>query len=156
MLKNANRIYILSRGLTELVAQEFGLKLQILGYNIFSISDPAIMQKITNEIKQDELLFVFSLSGHTEELISSVENAVSLGAKIVCCTCGHDDAPLATLAQVTLFGYKHQHVSIKKVDVTSRFPLYVLSRIIIDYLALQQNQDNEKAKKKVTNKRQFS
>lgn len=94
LLKNANRIYILSRGLTELVAQEFGLKLQILGYNIFSISDPAIMQKITNEIKQDELLFVFSLSGHTEELISSVENAVSLGAKIVCCTCGHDDAPL--------------------------------------------------------------
>lgn len=136
-IKEAKRIYLLSRGLTELVAKEFELKLQILGYNIFSITDPMIMQKITHEIKRDEICFIFSLSGTTPELVNSAENAASLGAKIVCCTCGDENVPLVKLSQVAIFGYKHQHVSIKNIDATSRFPLYVLSRIIIDYLTLQ-------------------
>lgn len=147
LIKNAPRIYILSRGLTELVAQEFSLKLQLLGYNIFQNSDAAIMQAITNQIKRGELLIIFSLSGKTKELVSSAENAVSLGAKMISCTCG-DDTPLFQMATVALGGYKHQHVSIKSVDATSRFPLYVLSRIIIDYLTLQQNPEAKKVQKK--------
>lgn len=143
-IKEAKRIYLLSRGLTELVAKEFELKLQILGYNIFSITDPMIMQKITHEIKRDEICFIFSLSGTTPELVNSAENAASLGAKIVCCTCGDENVPLVKLSQVAIFGYKHQHVSIKNIDATSRFPLYVLSRIIIDYLTLQRQQETRK------------
>ena len=143
-IKEAKRIYLLSRGLTELAAREFELKLQILGYNVFAISDPAIMQKITSEARPGELLFIFSLSGQTKELLTAAENASSLGAHIICCTCGSADAPLARLAHVRIFGYKHQHVSIKNVDATSRFPLYVISRIIIDYLTLQKQQDAEK------------
>ena len=45
-IKEARRIYLLSRGLTELVAREFELKLQILGYNVFANSDPAIMNSL--------------------------------------------------------------------------------------------------------------
>ena len=147
-IKEARRIYLLSRGLTELVAREFELKLQILGYNVFANSDPAIMQKITREVRPGELVFVFSLSGLTEELVKAAENASSLGAHIICCTCGPADTPLARLAHITVFGHKHQHVSIKNVDATSRFPLYVISRIIIDYLTLQKQQDEEKKKNK--------
>ena len=83
-IKEAKRIYLLSRGLTELVAREFELKLQILGYNVFAISDPAIMQKITSEARPGELLFIFSLSGQTKELLTAAENASSLGAHIIC------------------------------------------------------------------------
>ncbi|WP_196593456.1 MurR/RpiR family transcriptional regulator [Pectinatus sottacetonis] len=151
-IKKAKRIYLLSRGLTELVAQEFSLKLQILGYNVFSITDPAVMEKVTDEIKQDELCFIFSLSGMTKELVSSAENAASLGARIVCCTCGERNAPLVKLSQVAVFGYKHQHVSIKNIDATSRFPLYVLSRIIVDYLILQQQKSSRDCKEKTNRK----
>lgn len=143
LIQTAPRIYILSRGLTELVADEFSLKLQLLGYNIFSISDAAIMQKVTADIRRDELVFIFSLSGKTEELIVSAENAISCGAKLVTCTCGAN-TPLVKMATVPFIGYKHQHISIKKVDATSRFPLYILSRILIDYLILE----SEKPKKR--------
>ena len=155
-IMRAKRIYLLSRGLTELVAQEFALKLQILGYNVFANSDPAIMQKITTNIKQDELVFIFSLSGKTKELLSAAENASSLGAHIICCTCGDADTPLATISHLAIFGYKHQYVSIKTVDATSRFPLYVISRIIIDYLTLKKQEADEKQAKREAAKKHHS
>ncbi len=133
LIKRAPRIYILSRGLTILVAQEFSLKLQLLGYNIFQISDAAIMKNVSAEIKHDELMIIFSLSGITEELVISAENAKSVGAKLITCTCV-ENSPLLNLADIPLWGYKHKHTSITTVDAASRFPLYVLSRIIIDYL----------------------
>jgi DNA-binding MurR/RpiR family transcriptional regulator len=135
LIQKAGRIYILSRGLTELVAQEFSFKLQLLGYNVFQISDPNVMKKITCDVKKDELLVIFSLYGKTAELINSAENAVSMGAKVISCCCA-DETPLKTLSTVYLKGYKYNYVSIKKFEVTSRMPLNVISRILIDYLAL--------------------
>lgn len=147
-LRQASRIYLLSRGLTEHVAQEFALKLQILGFNVFANSDPAIMQTITANVRPRELVMIFTLSGRTAELVKAAENAASLGARIICVTCGTPDTPLARLAQVTVYGYKHQHVSITSVDATSRLPLYVISRIIIDYITQQMNHEKERAAQK--------
>lgn len=135
LIKKSKKIYVLSRGLTELVADEFSLKLQLLGFNVFNISDPNIMKRISGEMKADELLFIFSLYGKTEELISSAENAISLGCSIITCCCA-EDTPLKSLSTLYLKGYKHNQISIKKFEVTSRLPLYVISRIIIDYLAM--------------------
>lgn len=136
LIKNAPRIYILSRGLTTLVAQEFSLKLQLLGYNIFQLSDAAIMKKVSTDVKPNELMIIFSLSGTTDELVFSAENAKSLGVKLITCTCVAN-SPLVKLADIPLWGYKHKHTSITTVDVSSRFPLYILSRIIIDYLTMK-------------------
>ena len=36
----------------------------------------------------------------------------------------------------------------KSVDATSRLPLYVISRILIDYLTMQKNQEAEQRRKK--------
>lgn len=135
LIQKAKRIYVLARGLTELVAQEFSFKLQLLGYNAFQISDPNVMKKITSEMKKDEILVIFSLYGKTEELINSAENAVLMGSKVISCCCA-EVTPLKNLAAVYLKGYKYNHVAIKKFEVTSRMPLNVISRILIDYLAL--------------------
>lgn len=148
-LCQAKRIYLLSCGLSKHVAQEFALKLQLLGYNILSIADDsAIMQEITRNVKAQELVIIFSLSGKTEELVRAAENVISLGARIVCITCGTPEATLARMANIAIFGYKHSHVSIKTVDATSRLPLYVISRIIVDYLVIQHQQEKEKAAQK--------
>lgn len=144
-IRSAKRIYLLSRGLTEHVTQEFSLKLQLLGCNVFSSSDPSIMREITSHVKNQELVIIFTLSGKTPELLHAAENAASLGARIITITCGDPNSALARIAHVAVFGYKHQHVSIKTVDATSRLPLYVISRIIIDYLVMQQQQEKEKA-----------
>ena len=56
--------------------------------------------------------------------------------------------PVARIAHAAVFGYKHHHVSITSVDATSRLPLYVISRIIVDYLTMQQQQEQEKAARK--------
>lgn len=135
LIRKSGRIYILARGLTELVAQEFSFKLQLLGYNTFQISDPNVMRKITCDVKKDELLVIFSLYGKTVELINCAENAVLMGAKVISCCCA-DETPLKKLSTVYLKGYKCKSVSIKKFEVTSRMPLNVISRILIDYLAL--------------------
>lgn len=134
-IRNSKRIYVLARGLTELVAQEFTLKLQLLGFNVFEISDPNIMINITKEMKKDEIVFIFSLYGKTKELITSAENAVSLGCSVISCTCS-EDTPLKDLSTIFLKGYKYERHSIERFEVTSRLPLNIISRIIIDYLAL--------------------
>ena len=41
-IKKSSRIYVLSRGLTEYVADEFTLKLQLLNCNVVSLKDPNI------------------------------------------------------------------------------------------------------------------
>lgn len=51
-------------------------------------------------------------------------------------------------AHAAVFGYKHHHVSITSVDATSRLPLYVISRILIDYITKQMNAEEEKTAKK--------
>lgn len=56
--------------------------------------------------------------------------------------------PLARIAHAAVFGYKHHHVSITSVDATSRLPLYVISRILIDYITKQMNTEEEKAARK--------
>ena len=56
-------------------------------------------------------------------------------------------------AHAAVFGYKHSHVSIKSVDATSRFPLYIISRILIDYIAKQMNEEEEKAERQKEAKR---
>ena len=62
LIKKSRRIYILARGLTELVAQEFNLKLQLLGYNTFLVVDPNIMIKICEGIDKEYSVIIFSLN----------------------------------------------------------------------------------------------
>ena len=91
---------------------------------------------------------IYLLSGKTPELLTAAENASTLGARIITITCGDPDVPLARIAHVAVYGYKHKHVSITSVDATSRLPLYVISRILIDYITKQMNAEEEKAARK--------
>ncbi|NFE62734.1 MurR/RpiR family transcriptional regulator [Clostridium botulinum] len=116
LIKEAKRIYILARGLTELVAQEFNLKLELLGYNTFLIVDPNIMRKIC-------------------KTLDKAESAVKTGAKLITCCCVKN-SKLENLSDITLIGYKQSRTAIKEFEVTSRLPLFIISRAIIDYLII--------------------
>lgn len=132
------KIYIFSRGLTEHVAKEFSLKLELLDYNVTETGDPNIMVSITKNLKKDNLVIIFSLNGTTEELVESAKNAALAGAKVITCCCS-DRSPMLEYSLYYIIGYKHSHIAIKEFEVTSRLPLFIISRIIIDYLVEQTN-----------------
>ena len=135
LIKDSKRIYILARGLTELVAKEFNLKLQLLGYNTFLIVDPNIMLKICKTIDKENLVITFSLREGTKEIIESAKSAKKAGAKVITCCCVRK-GQLEEISDVALIGYKQSRTAIKEFEVTSRLPLYIISRVIIDYLII--------------------
>ena len=124
----------MARGLTEYVGEEFTLKLQLLGCNAIFIDDPNIMQIKTKNLSSDEVVFIFSLNGETYELIESAKNTNLCGAKVITCCCS-ETSSLLEHSHYNLIGFKHNHVSIKKFEVSSRVSLFMMSRIIIDYMA---------------------
>jgi len=135
IIKNSKKIYVLARGLSELVANEFSLKLQLLSYDAFQISDPNIIISLAQDhLSDDDTLCIFSLYGKTESLIKAAENATSIGCKVISSSCS-DNSSLKKLSDIYLQGYKHEHHSIKNFEVSSRLPLNVIARTIIDYLA---------------------
>ena len=71
----------MSRGLTEYVADEFTFKLQLLNCNVVSLKDPNIMKIKTKGMKKNEMAFIFSLNGETEELVKSAKNAQESGKR---------------------------------------------------------------------------
>ncbi len=141
LIHGSRRIFVLARGLTEYVSEEFALKLQLLDYNVMFIGDPNIMREKTKRLSPQDLVIIFSLNGLTKELLESAENTVERNAGLVSCSCSAN-TPLNELATVALVGVKHRHIAITDYEVSSRLPLQMISRIITDYLVLY---DSKKA-----------
>lgn len=135
VFKNASRIYVLGRGLSEYVGQEFSFKLQLLGFNVVFINDPNIMRIKSERLTPDECLFSFSLNGKTKEIIEACKNAKLLGATVISCYCD-ETSPLSELSDYRLIGFQHPHIAIPTYEVSSRVCLNMVARIIIDYIAI--------------------
>jgi DNA-binding MurR/RpiR family transcriptional regulator len=134
------QIYVFGRGPTEQVVREFALRLQLLGYNVLATEDPTIMVKLSQR-SNNQLVILFSLKGETRELIKVAENCYLNKVNLVVITCA-SSSPLLKYASHYLLGYYHKKIAIKEFDVTSRIPLSMISRIIIDYL-VEKNNDKE-------------
>jgi len=130
----AKKIYVFGRGLSEYVAEEFSFKLQLMNKDSMFIKDPNIIRQKTKQITADSLVVIFSLNGHTPELIEAAQNAKFAGAKILCCCC-NPDSELVVLSDISLIGYSEPYSQITQYEVKSRLPLYVISRMITEYYA---------------------
>ena len=134
IFKQSSRIYVLGRGLSEFVGEEFTFKLQLLGFDAVFIHDPNIMKIKSQHLKKSECLFSFSLNGKTEEIIEACKNAKLGGAKVISCYC-NGESKLSELSDYSLIGFQHPHVAISTYEVSSRVSLSMVARIIIDYIA---------------------
>nr|WP_231040034.1 MurR/RpiR family transcriptional regulator [Pectinatus cerevisiiphilus] len=132
------KIYVFSRGPTAMVAAEFCFKMELLDYNITHTDDPKIIEQIAKNAVKNNLFIMFSLNGQTRELITAAKLINKVDAKLIICCC-YDKSTLLQYADYYLIAYKSKNVSIKEFEVTSRIPLFILSRIIIDYLVEQKN-----------------
>ena len=146
-MQKAKRIFIFSKGLSDNVASELALKLQIMNKNVVYNSDSNIMQELSAHTGMDSVVIIFSMSGSTPELISVAEKASMMGAKIIAITCAPAELPINRMAHIRIKGYCHHNRTFTRVDVTSRLPLYVISRILMDYLMLQYQQEEARNRK---------
>ncbi len=135
LIKECNKIYVFARGLSEYVAEEFALKLQLLGNDVAFYHDPNIMRICSEKMKKGDLLIVFSLNGKTAELVESSQNAFFRGIPIVLCCCD-ENTPMSEFAHCKLTGYQQSDHSIKDYEVASRLSLQIISRLITDYLVV--------------------
>jgi DNA-binding MurR/RpiR family transcriptional regulator len=133
-LNEAGEISVFARGLTKYVGQEFSLKLQLLNYHVFFTDDPNIMQIKATKLRKEDILFILSLNGETPELVSAAATAYQRGNCVISCCC-NENSKLITYSEHSLIGFKHSHQAIKEFEVSSRIPLYMICRIIIDYIS---------------------
>ena len=136
IIKDSDKIHVLGRGLSEYVAEEFSMKLQLLNKDSVFIKDPNIMKIKSKNIKGSSAVVVFSLNGYTPEILEAVENTKNSGAKVIVCCCNLE-SELIMKADVALIGYSEPYSTLTEYEVKSRIPLYVISRMIIEYFAGQ-------------------
>ena len=140
-IQKSARIYVLGRGLSANVAEEFSMKLQLLDMDSMFIRDPNIIILKSKHVKQEDVVINFSLNGMTEELVQASRNARCNGAKVITFCC-NSESVLISLSDIAFVGYSDSSTAICDYEVKSILPLQVMSRIMSEYLAMDMLEDN--------------
>lgn len=135
LISESKKAFIISNGLSSIVADEFDLKLNILGYNTFNLNDENIIRNIDKLITKDDVLIVITLYDTLKNLSISAEKAKEVGANVIQISC-NEESRIKKFSDVNIYGYKQDNRSIKDFEVSSRLPLFIITRTIIDYLVL--------------------
>ncbi|GCF94967.1 transcriptional regulator [Enterococcus florum] len=134
-IKRAQRIFIYARGFTGLIAEEFQMYLQLLGYNAIIVKDVKWMDKTHEIVTKEDMIIILSLRNSTPELAESAKSAQRIGAKVVSCCC-KSPTDLEKYSDVTIIGHTEKVMSASGLQVYSRVPLLIITRTIIEYIGL--------------------
>ncbi len=136
VLLNCDCVCVVSRGLSQNIADEFTLKLNLLGKQAYNFVDPNIIMNFGTKINSKTILVAFSLNGETEEILILLQKVKLLNVKVIVFTC-NPQSKMLEYSDHNLVGYRHKHVSLIEFEVASRLGLSVLSRVVLDYLILR-------------------
>lgn len=135
-IKRSKKIYIFSRGFSELIAIEMLTKFELLNKNCVSFTDPNIIKQISHRITYNNILIIISLNGTTAELLEGAKNAYKNGADIIVLTT-NKLSPLIKYSDSVFIGFKSEISYFPEFEVKSRLPLQVMSRILLDSYAIR-------------------
>lgn len=138
----ADKILLFARGLSELIAKEMMIKLQLLGKYCEMHNDPNIIRTMSKRLRPTDLVFLISLNGKTEELVEAAQNCKAIGISTISLTTNRD-SPLGQLSEITLAGYKSKISYFPDYEVRSRLPIMVISRILLDAYVIR-NEEKRK------------
>lgn len=139
MIDHHSHIIIFSAGLSSNVAREMMNKLQIFGKDCASYDDFDYMKFYANRITRDTLVIAISVSGETQEIASAIRTAKTHHANVIALTAA-PTSTIASLADIKLSAYKSKNKEIDfGLDVSSRIPLQVVNRILLDAFAIYKN-----------------
>ena len=131
--KQAKRIFIFARGFTALIAEEFQMYLQLLGYNAIIVKDVKWMENTERIVTKDDIAFILSLRNSTPELARSARAARMKGAKVITCCC-KSPCELEKFSDIAIYGHSEQIMKVSGMTVYSRIPLLIITRTIIEYI----------------------
>lgn len=86
-IKHSKRIFIYARGFTALIAEEFQMYLQLLGYDAVIVKDVMWMIHTDKIVTADDTVVILSIRNSTKELARSARIAKKIGAKVITCCC---------------------------------------------------------------------
>ncbi|MDO4680566.1 MAG: MurR/RpiR family transcriptional regulator [Aerococcus sp.] len=131
LLAKAEIVLVFARGLSESIASEITLKLQLLGKYAEFFNDPNIIQTIAGQISPNAVVIIVTLNGETPELVAAANILASRDIPQIILTT-NNEAPIVRYADTLFVGYKSKTAYFDKYEVASRLPLQVMSRILLD------------------------
>ena len=134
-IRTARKIYILALGVTALTAEEFEFQLQLQKYTAILMADAEMMKRFDKLVEPRDLVIIFTAYNSAPAFAIAAEHARKAGCHVVTCCC-KADTPLEALSDVTVVGCNLPIVKGNQFNSASRLPLQIISRTIVEYLAL--------------------
>ncbi|MGG5318523.1 MurR/RpiR family transcriptional regulator [Enterococcus sp. AZ072] len=134
-IKSAGRIFIYSRGFTSLIADEFQMYLQLLGYNAIIVKDSMWMKNTNQIVTSEDVIIIVSVRNSTPELLESAKAAKKIGANVVTLCC-KEKTELEDYSDISIIGHSEKIMDVSGLTVYSRIPLLIITRTIIEYIGL--------------------
>lgn len=133
-IKRANKIFVLARGITAFAAEEFVTYLELQNYNAMLVTDSEIIKHVDKLAKPSDVVIIYTAFNSTPEFEIAASSVKKVNAKIVICSC-REHSSLKNYADVQLTGYSVPILKGNQFNLSSRLPLQIISRTIIEYLA---------------------
>ncbi len=77
---DARRIFIFGAGSSAMLAADFALQLNMLGYDATAVSDPVVMEMYAARFGQEDVFIGISRSGRTKNILDSLRAAKKCGS----------------------------------------------------------------------------
>ena len=141
LLSAKKRVYVYGRGSSGHAAQEMKLRFMRIGVNIEAITDSHVMKMNSVILDSDCLVFGISVSGTTEDVVSSMRAAKARNASTIMITSRRDKA-LAQFSDEILLVTSKEHLENGSV-ISPQFPVLVMADILYAYYKQMDKQTKE-------------
>ena len=138
-IAGARIVYLFARGLSEMIADEMSLKLQLIGKYTQTLHDPNIIKTLAKTVKPDACAVFISLNGETPELVDAARSLQHNGVPIITITTDAN-APLAQNTDILLVGHKSEEAYFPDYEVHSRLPVQVIALILLDAFVVREKE----------------
>ena len=138
LLVSKPRVYVYGRGSSGLVAQEMKLRFMRIGLNIEAVTDSHIMKVNSVILDENCLVIGISVSGQTDDIISSLTAAHQRGAYTLLMT-ARQDKSYQEFCDETLIFASMEHLEYGNI-ISPQFPiLLVLDVLYAHYLQIDRS-----------------
>lgn len=129
-------VYIFARGLSESIAREMQIKLQLSGKYTEMFTDPNIIKILSKKITKDCIVIFITLNGKTPELVYAAKNLEKSDVSKITFTTNKRSA-IVPYSDLLFLGHKSATGYFPEYEISSRLPLNVMMRIFTDTYAVR-------------------
>lgn len=130
ILFHASKIIVVGVGHSTVVASDIAIRMMRIGLPAVCETDPLLASIASTQLKENDVLFAVSGSGRTREILTVVEAAQSVGAKVIGLT-SHVVSPLAKASDVALVAVSIEAQNYREAT-TARLTQLLICDCLID------------------------